>query len=511
MNSLLLYIIVFICGGSVLAIEILGTRIIGPFYGVSLYLWSALISITLIALSVGYMLGGRLADRTKNVNVLSLIILLPGLFLFLIPFIRNSVIGAADSFGLRTAVLLSSFILFFPPLTLLGMVSPYAVKLRTETLDKVGTRAGDLYAISTIGSVIAALLTGFLLIPNIGVIKLTFSIGAVLVITALLTFISGKKAAVKAAAVVFILLFISALYFLFPGEKADISRGVIEVRQSTYGELRVMDIGNERLLLIDGGIHSAVNRRTYENILPYGWVVELVKDMRDIKGDMLLIGLGGGVLLKSFYEDNWDVEAVEIDPEVTDLAYKYFELNTPRSAVFHQDGRAFLKNGEKKYDLILMDAFGSSSVPFHLVTVEAFSLIKQRLHEEGILALNLEAFGWDDKIVISVSATLKQVFANVMVFPIAEPPNTLGNVIIAASDGPTELLSEPDRDYEDPDYRFSANYERAHAWDNRFLPDTKGAIILTDDLNPVDIWSERINVEARKKLHIYPGPDSFLW
>jgi spermidine synthase len=510
MNKILLYIVVFVCGAAVLAIEILGTRIIGPFYGVSLYLWSALISVTLIALSIGYMLGGRLADRRNNLNTLSLIIALPGLFMFLLPFIRNGVIDLTEGMGLRTAVLISSFILFFPPLTLLGMVSPYAIKLRTETLAKVGTRAGDLYAVSTIGSVIAALMTGFILIPNIGVIKLTFGIGAILVITSILILMTGKMKAVKTLLLIIAAGILLIPVYIIPGEKADPGRGLLEVKQSSYGEIRIMDIENERLLLIDGGIHSVVNRYNYENLMPYAWVMEMVKDMRDARGDMLLIGLGGGSLLKSFYNDNWDVEAVEIDPVVTEMAYKYFNLNTPLEAILHMDGREFLKNTGKLYDLIILDAFGSSSVPFHLTTIESFQLASSRLKEDGLIAVNLEAVGWDDIIVRSVSATMKKVFSNVIIFPIAEPPTAIGNIIIIASDGPVELLQEPERDYTNPEYRFSAQYEKVHAWDNRFYP-REGGIILTDDLNPVEIWSERINLQARKNLHIYPGKDSFLW
>ena len=144
MNKYLIYIIVFICGGSVLAIEILGTRIIGPFYGVSLFLWSALISITLIALSVGYMIGGRLADKLKSYNVLSLIIMFAGIITLMIPVLRDIVIQMTEGLSLRISVLRASLLLFCPPLTLLGMVSPDAVKGRTQSLAELGTRAGDL-------------------------------------------------------------------------------------------------------------------------------------------------------------------------------------------------------------------------------------------------------------------------------------------------------------------------------------------------------------------------------
>lgn len=511
MNKVLLYLIVFICGGSVLAIEILGTRIIGPFYGVSLFLWSALISITLIGLSAGYMIGGRLADKMKSYNVLSVIIASSGILVLLIPLLRNNVIGVTETMGLRTAVLISSFIMFFPPLTLLGIVSPYAIKLRTQSLDEVGTRAGDLYAVSTIGSVLAALLTGFILIPNIGVMKLTLSIGVLLIITSAVTFMIGKKITAKILTAIFIFLLAFSSANFLPSEKADPEKGLHTIRQSAYGEIRVLDIGEIRFLLIDGGIHTAVNKTSNNNVLPYAWVIDVTKNLLDYSGDMLLIGLGGGSVLKSFYEDNWDIDVVEIDPVVTEVAKKYFNPVPSFNNIFHQDGREFLKLTDKKYDLIVIDAFGSSSVPFHLTTTESFSLVKSKLKENGFLAINIESFGWDDIIVKSIFATLKSVFTNVVVLPIAEPPNSLGNVIIIASEESIELVEELERDYWNPDYRFSANYERNHAWDNRFIPDFDDVMILTDDLNPVDIWSERINLESRKVLHELLGHRSFLW
>ena len=494
-----------------LAVEILGTRIIGPYYGVSIFLWSALISVTLIALSVGYMIGGRIADRKRNSNFLAVIIAAAGVITILIPVFRNSVISITELMGLRISVLITSFILFFPPLTFLGMVSPYAVKLRTQSLDVVGTSAGDLYAVSTIGSVLAALLTGYILIPNFGVIKLTISIGIILILTSLFLFISGRK---KVTTVVSAILIIAAAVLSFnfiPSEKADPSRGIVAFKQSVYGEIRVMDMDETRMLLIDGGIHTAVDKATGDNILPYAWVIDIAKNMEKYKGDMLLIGLGGGSVLKSFYEDDWDVQAVEVDPEIITIEKKYFNPVPGFDNIVNDDGREFLRTTDRTYDLIVIDAFGSSSVPFHLTTVEAFELAKSRLKDDGIMAVNIEAVGWNDIIVSSLAKTLHRVFSNVLALPIAEPPDQLGNVILLASDKPLELTAPLEKDYWKTDYRFSDQYERNHAWDNRFVPDMKNAILLTDDRNPVGIWAERINLRARKELHEMLGDKSFLW
>lgn len=511
MNKLLLYFIVFICGGTVLAIEILGTRIVGPYYGVSIYLWSALISVTLIALSAGYMIGGRVADKKNSLTLLAFIIAVSGIIIILIPLSRNLVFNITEGLGLRVSVFISSFILFFPPLTLLGMVSPYAVKLRTQSLDVIGTRTGDLYSISTIGSVLAALLTGYFLIPNIGVIKLTISFGILLIITSLIILLIDKKKTAKIISPPLFLVLILVSLSFSPSEKADPGKGLLAITQSEYGEIRILDIGDNRYLLIDGAIHSAIDKNTKESILPYTWVLDITKNLQNYAGDMLLIGLGGGSVLKSFYEDNWDVEVVEIDPVVAEIENKYFNLVPGFNNIHISDGREFLKTSYKNYDMIVLDAFGSSSVPFHLTTIESFNLAKTHLSKDGIIAVNLEAVGWNDIIVRTVAKTLMQVFRNVIALPIAEPPDQLGNVIIIASDKPFKIKKELERDYRNPDYRFSANYERNHAWDNRFIPVTKNAVVLTDDLNPIEIWSERINLQSRKALHEYLGEGSFLW
>jgi spermidine synthase len=171
------------------------------------------------------------------------------------------------------------------------------------------------------------------------------------------------------------------------------------------------------------------------------------------------------------------------------------------------DGRRFLITQDDAYDIIVMDAFGSSSIPFHLVTEEAFGIIRSRLASNGILAMNIHAIGWHDEIVTSIAATLSRQFEHVMVLPIVEPPDQLGNIVLLASDRQLELEQE----LPVPLSRFSAEYDQSHAWDNRFEVDVAGATILTDNLNPVDVWSERVNLASRKELHQYEWDRRIAW
>jgi hypothetical protein len=166
------------------------------------------------------------------------------------------------------------------------------------------------------------------------------------------------------------------------------------------------------------------------------------------------------------------------------------------------DGRRYLIQSNKEHDLIILDAFGSSSIPFHLVTREAFALMAKRLKPGGVLAINLESVGWRDPLVNASAATLKTQFNEVLALPMAEPPNTLGNLILLASDRRLELLRELPPVWD----RLSGAYHQNHAWDNSFTPDLAGVPVLTDDRNPVDLWAERINLVARKALHQHFRP-----
>jgi len=501
MKNWYLYLLVFVAGAAVLAVEILGTRVLGPFYGVSLFLWSALITVTLASLSVGYAIGGRWADRGPKLARLCYLLVGAGLWLLLTPVMRNPVLLVSEPFGLRFAVLVATLILFAPPLTLLGMVSPYAIRLKALGLSEVGRTAGDVYAVSTIGSVIAALATGFVLIPNVGVNRLTFLIGAVLIASAL-PGLRRERGWVTAAALLLGSLAVGSVGLRFAaGESADPEGGLLAVEQSAYAEIRVLDLDGARHLLIDGGVHTLVDTASWRSLFPYVAVTEVTLDFFERPGRLLLIGLGGGTIAKDFSRAGWTVDAVEIDPVVVQVAREYFDLTPEDARVFQLDGRQFLMNSDDVYDVIVMDAFGSSSIPFHLVTRESFGLIAAHLEPDGVLALNVETVGWDSPITRSLTVTLLQHFTNVVALPTEQAPDELGNVVILASD--RRLARQPgERDDAGAGTDLADIYAR-RAWASRFIPDIRQAQILTDDLNPVGLWSEEINFVARKDLHEY--------
>lgn len=234
------YTIALVCGAAVLSIEILGTRVLGPFYGVTIYLWSALITVTLLALSIGYVLGGRLADKNPGMRRLCILILIAGILILLIPLIKRPVLVFAEPLGLRLAVLVAALILFSIPLTLLGMISPLLIKIRTTHLNVVGSTVGGLYAISTIGSVVSALCTGYLLIPYFGVNRLLLVTGLSLVLVALPGLLSRSTPKQKAVATSITAIILLLIIWRFPSG-SDPEKGLLLVQQSAYGEIRIVD------------------------------------------------------------------------------------------------------------------------------------------------------------------------------------------------------------------------------------------------------------------------------
>jgi hypothetical protein len=262
-----------------------------------------------------------------------------------------------------------------------------------------------------------------------------------------------------------------------------------------------------RLMLIDGMVHTETDTLTLAAPSDYVSVLDLAGDMFSEPGRMLLVGLGGGAVAKRYASRGWNVDAVEIDPAATRMAIDYFGLTPSDARVFHMDGREFLAKSDTPYDLIIADAFGGSSIPFHLVTKEAFGLFKSRLAPGGAIAMNVIAVGWDNPLVRSLAATLSGQFEYVSVLPMAEPPDQLGNLMHLECDREIALIEEPPVPFD----RFSLEYRRVHAWDNRFAVDPRGVRVITDDWNPADLWAEHINLEIRKGLHEYFGASGVGW
>ncbi|CAB1078238.1 hypothetical protein D1AOALGA4SA_5995 [Olavius algarvensis Delta 1 endosymbiont] len=291
-----LFITVFITGAVVLMLELLGTRIIAPFYGTTIYVWSSLISVALVCLALGYFAGGRMADRNPRIAMLYLFILLAGLSIVLLSLVDAPVLAATDALGPRWGALASAFLLFSLPLFFLGTIIPCAIKARARDLKDIGVTSGNLYAVSTVGSFVGAISTGFVLIPH-------FAISTVLNFIALLLFgvvAMGFVATKKYYGLLVLPLLSVGLLLPRPdtGIAADVE--VIYRTESPYGQIMVADWHHLRFLLIDGAMQSRYDLNTGEFNFPYLRLMQKAVNYHPGPRNCLVLGLGGGGARQAF-------------------------------------------------------------------------------------------------------------------------------------------------------------------------------------------------------------------
>ena len=499
-----LYFTVFLTGASVMVIELLGTRMIAPFYGTSLYVWSSLISVTMIALALGYFIGGRWADQAKKTG-LSLIIALAALLTLAIPLATRFVLLATDPLGLRAGAFVSAFVLFLPSLALLGMVGPFAIKLATSHLDGVGSSAGSIYAVSTLGSVVGTLILGFYLFPLIGSREILVGLGcALLVLAVAFAFYEQRRLRLNAVLPTLLLgiiglgllpLAVGAGHTETGGEKFKI----LSERESLYGWVRVIEEPGRdlRFLTSDASMIGAASASNGKSRLAYQAIVNLMPAMVPHMSRALIIGLGAGHMAKNLH-DRYGIatDTLEIDPAIANAAVDFFGFK-PTGLSLVGDARYEIRHLQGPYDLIIHDCFTGGSEPAHLLTVETLQQLQAVLSPHGILALNFVAFqqGGRNPALASVARTLREVFPQLAVF-ISEPGDDFNDFIFIASNQPIDLKNN------------SLTADQANWLQSRQINvDNSQGFILTDNLNPLEHLQTAKAEQYRKTLVEWFGAD----
>ncbi|MGH2348075.1 MAG: fused MFS/spermidine synthase, partial [bacterium] len=380
-------------GGVLLALEIVASRVIAPYFGNSVYVWGSLIGVFLAALSAGYYLGGVVADRRPSGALFAGIVFLAGVLVFPIPLFAAGVLEAIvfANYGPRFGPLAAAVALFFLPSLVMGMVSPFAVRLRARTVMTIGNVAGILYALSTLGSIVGTLLAAFVLIAYMGVSTIIHLLGALMMAMALLGWIAARNLRVAAGAAVITLLLVGTAAVVSPAPPVP---GQIFRQDTVYHRISVSDEFGLRYLRLDNywqsGMDTADQRRT---VFPYSDYLHLPLALRPDAARVLLVGLGGGTVPKRFYEDypKMRIEVVEIDPAVVSVARQYFEVpaDDARMRIVAADGRLFITRSADRYDVILLDAYLIDTIPFHLATREFFEAAKRHLTPSGVLGSNV--------------------------------------------------------------------------------------------------------------------------
>jgi len=487
-SKYLLEIVVFVCGAVVMMFELVGSRVLGPYFGTSLFVWTSLIGIILGSLSLGYYLGGKIADKKSSFKSLSLIIFLAAISIGLMVIIKDFwLIVLQNSFtDIRTSSVLASLSLFLPASVFLGMVSPYAVKLKLNNLNTSAQTVGNLYAISTTGSIFGTFLAGFYLIPHFGTNKLLIILSITL-ITISLALSAKKDTRIKLSVFAIVVIgwfVISGLNYMLP------KSGFIDV-DTAYNRIWIynrIDFRTNKIVKmmgINNENHSSMFLDSDELVSEYTKYYHLAKHFNpNFKKTMMLGGAGYSYpkdFLHKYPEATIDV--VEIDPKVTELAKKYFRLEeNPRLTIYHEDGRVFLNKTQEKYDVIFGDAFSSHySLPYQLTTKEAVQKKYNILNDDGIVILNIISAieGEKGKFLRAEYATYKSLFPQVYLFPVTSSGNgnIVQNIILVA------LKSEKDQTFNNSDPKLNEYLQ--HLWKKTVDADIP---ILTDNFAPVDYY-----------------------
>jgi spermidine synthase len=458
--------------------------------------------VTLVFLSIGYFLGGRIADRKPRFDLLYLFVFLAGLCVIFIPLIAPTILILSNPLGPRLGPLSSSLVLFSVPLALLGMVMPYAIKLKTEGLDTLGITAGNLYAIATLGSFVGTILTGFILIPSLDVDKIVYLISLLLFGIASGWFII-KKVYRGLIPIAVLLIFFSTFLPIGPKEVSGDDIKILYKTESMQGQIKVADIRGSRYLLLDGAIQTGIDKETQSSVLPYTYYLEMAVFMNPSAKHALCIGLGGGAVPKRFETVyGIDMVVVEIDPKMEEVARKFFGFG---GDVYIQDGRYFVQNTDKRYDIIILDAYSGYTPPAHLFTREMFEEINKKLAEDGVLAVTTLGF-FGDELDKSIFYTLKAVFPHVYVFPVKRG---LGNIVFFATNNERseeEIAANIDLICKDDRCRKGFS----NIWKTRREIIGDDVQILTDNYNPTEFLALDASEAWRELNYQYFGDEVLL-
>lgn len=439
-EGLLLSILVFVGGIASIAIETGASRLIGPYFGSSTFIWANLIGLTLLYLTIGYMIGGRLADRRPSAALLFTLTGIAGISTVVIPYVSGPILrsslAAFDNVdvGQFYGSLLGTLLLFAIPVTLLGCVSPFAVRIRTLSVTTAGNTAGSLYSLSTIGSILGSLLPAFLLIPVFGTRTTFMILGLALLIPSFVALLMSTHR-VATVAVGGMIVFAAVLPLMVDeGLIRPPETGVvIHEAETRYNYVQVLQRGDETLLALNEGhaIHSIYNPN---ELLTQGpWDYFMMSPYfnpgatPDDVDSALMIGLAAGTASKQMTTAYGPIpiDGVEIDGEIADIGREYFDMNEPNLNVIVADGRYYLTETDHTYDIISIDAYRQPYIPFHLTTREFFQEAQDQLTGDGTVIVNAGRTREDFRLVEVMAATMADVFPHVFLIDVERYHNTM--------------------------------------------------------------------------------------
>jgi len=431
-------LLVFVVGTGSLGAEIAAVRLLAPYFGASTVVWANTIGVVLVALSIGYWLGGRWADRRPDMRGLCLLALAAAVLLAIVPFaadpLLNVAVEALDSIsaGAFLGSLVGVLGLVAVPVLLLGAVSPYAVRLAVTEVERAGEVAGRLYALSTAGSLVGTLLSALLFIPLVGT-RRTFLIFALAIA---LVAVAGLRPARRYALAP---VAIAGLIALPVGTlKADADGGrVIFETDTEYQYARVLERtdGSRALELNEGQAQHSIYdpRSVLTGDVWDGHLVLPFTAMASPPRRVAILGNAAGTTSRAYerFFPGTRVDGVEIDAELSEIGRRFFDMSNPRLHLYHEDARPYLRRTKARYDVISLDAYRQPYIPFYLTTEEFFELVRDRLRPGGVAIVNAGHAEGQDDLEQVLTATISAVFPHVMRDPIEDT-----NTLIVASERP---------------------------------------------------------------------------
>jgi spermidine synthase len=447
----LLYITVFITGMATLGIEFSAERLVGPAFGTSNLVWASIVGLILVYLSLGYWFGGRWADRSPHFSTLFTLITTGGFTAGLVPLFSRPVLRiAANAFDtLALGPLFGSFvvvlILLSIPVTLLGMVSPFAIRLAVTDSRQAGRISGEIYAISTAGSFLGSFLPGLVLISWIGTAHTFLTFSLVLVGLGLLGLLASGQ---RKRAIMLIWMPVALLAILLWGLDGTLktTSGQVYETESAYNYIQVLELDGYRLLRLNEGqgIHSIYHPEQLDYAGPweqflaapfYNPAPHPISSVQRIA----IIGLAAGTTARQATAvfGPLSIDGFEIDAKIIQVGRDYFDMNLPNLNAIAQDGRWGLQQSRGEYDVIIVDAYRPPYIPWHLTTRQFFQLAYDRLSPDGVLAINVGRAPDDRRLLDGLATTIREVFPSIYVMDV---PQSF-NAIIYATRQPTEFAN----------------------------------------------------------------------
>lgn len=491
-SSRFLYLIAFLGGAVSLGVELAASRLLAPYFGESLPVWAAVIGLILLYLTVGYFLGGRWADRSPYPATLYEIAVWGAWLVGVVPFVARPVLPAAVEGMARLNVPLvvgpfMAVLLFLAaPIILLGCVSPFAIRLLVDRVERTGGVAGRVYAVSTAGSLLGTYLAVFALVPTVGTRNTFVALSLLLLVPALWGLARARPR--RAALYLWAPLLVLGLSLWARGRPIKPGAGVIYEDESAHHYIQVVEKDGCRYLYLNEGlgIHSIYcpgARRvggTWDLFAVAPFFNPPPFPPQGVRS-MAMVGLAGGTVPKLYTQffGPIPIDGVELDPAVVLVGRTYFGMTEPNLQVTVGDGRAVLARSPRQYTVVGVDAYRLPHIPWYLTTVEFFQEVRAHLDEDGVVVVNVGRPPGDDRLVAAIAATLRQVLPSVHAIDIPHSYNT----ILIATIRPTspENLRANRAFVGDPDLVRIMDEALAN-----LQPVPEGGVVLTDDLAPVE-------------------------